>query len=1216
MIHFAKGQDRISGEIQHLTAIIRRTQDGQRVSGVVIPLIFSLKIKLFQFIQEAFEEQKQEHERRQFLSRTLSRRVAEKTAYDEQGKLPCDPDTRQDILADIMMWVNDTSDVAQRFYWLTGDPGSGKSAITASIARKCKDDGILWAQFFINRNIADTTNPALYFPSIASQIVEHSPDVALAVYNILKKQPSLMDDISEDQAGGLFVQTLESASSLHPSRPIVVVIDALDETDPTRLYFTATIFSTSLTVLPRNVKVFISSRMEDGIRKPFFNTLDMNRVKNVHLDPSDESSIRDVSVFLIRNMKMIVKQHGLDPSVWQEEERMAKLCAQASGLFIWAITAVKFLRVQVERWGSGRLKCVLDELNSKGMDDINVLYGTILQRTHEGDTHEDDTHEDDIDHWPFKMFRRTVGCIVVLQDSLCLGDIMSLLNLIDPVSKKPADMKHYVGRLRTVLVAGTNAIDCRTIPRLHKSFVEFITSERVGRRFRINVDASNRDVAIQCLSYLAGWRDQRSKNDGDQLPAALSYALQFWSSHFPQAECLDDISDEVDLNATYATILQLTYKDRTDPVIFEGFRRAFGSIIVLREPFCLSELNSLLNLRDHTPCVPIDVEHYIDELHTILVARKDMITGQTVRLPPNTFVRFITSERSESRFRVNLLTSNRDIASQCLRRLAHWSDESAIRPRQDDGCLPTTLRYAFKYWSLHLQKGGTPTGVAILGSRRVLEFLQFSHSNGLQSASISICFMLQGQRITVSADNTVTLQAVPRDKCFTNQRNDPCVGFHPQGHTEAVRSVAYSPDRKRVVSGSRNDTLRFWDAENDQSIGWPIKEHTATVNSVAYSPDGKRVVSGSWDRTVRIWDVGSGQSIGLPLGGHTEVVSSVAYSPDGKQVVSGSWDHTVRIWDVESGQSIGLSLRGHTKAVNSVAYSPDGKRVVSGSWDHTVRIWDVESGQCIGLPLKGHTGAVSSVAYSPDGKQVVSGSLDCTVRIWDVESGQSIGLTLNGHTRAVDSVAYSPDGKQIVSGSQDNTIRLWDVGCGHYIGLPLEGHSKGVTSVAYSPDGEQIVSGSWDRTVRIWEVGSGQCIGLLLKGHTGAVSSVAYSPDGKQVISGSYDKTICLRCVADNEAIQLPLSAYTVHSVASWPDGILTKPYICLQDIACDAPVKFALTDCHDAVDAVQLHWLEVDDTEFGVWAYSNGKVIRRDMGGATSIIDISEVLHKLGISV
>ncbi|KAI6021105.1 WD40-repeat-containing domain protein [Pisolithus marmoratus] len=262
-----------------------------------------------------------------------------------------------------------------------------------------------------------------------------------------------------------------------------------------------------------------------------------------------------------------------------------------------------------------------------------------------------------------------------------------------------------------------------------------------------------------------------------------------------------------------------------------------------------------------------------------------------------------------------------------------------------------------------------------------------------------------------------------------------------------------------------------------------LRQPADKILSISFSPDGRRIVSGSANRVVSQWDVHTRAQIGPPLIGHLDWVRSVAFSPSGEWVASGSYDKTICLWDVHRGVQTGLSLHGHTGRVFSVAFSPDGRGVASGSADKTICLWDVQA-QTRLRTLVGHTDKVQSVAVSRD-CMIASGSHDKTLRVWDGRTGVQVRHPFEGHTGMVWSVAFSPDGRKVVSSSQDGSLRLWDLRNSSQVNRHLEGHTDEVTSVAFSPCGTQLVSGSMDANVLLWDARNGGRVGAPLKGNAG-----------------------------------------------------------------------------------------------------------------------------------
>lgn len=122
------------------------------------------------------------------------------------------------------------------------------------------------------------------------------------------------------------------------------------------------------------------------------------------------------------------------------------------------------------------------------------------------------------------------------------------------------------------------------------------------------------------------------------------------------------------------------------------------------------------------------------------------------------------------------------------------------------------------------------------------------------------------------------------------------------GIFDSILSVAFNPVNGEIVAtGDADGRIIFWQATyGEQLFHW--KAHDNWVRTVAFSPDGKTLVSCSDDHTVKLWDVAS-QKLLITFEEHTSWVRSVVFSPDGKFVASASSDKTIRLWDLDTKNS-------------------------------------------------------------------------------------------------------------------------------------------------------------------------------------------------------------------------------------------------------------------------------------------------------------------------
>lgn len=300
----------------------------------------------------------------------------------------------------------------------------------------------------------------------------------------------------------------------------------------------------------------------------------------------------------------------------------------------------------------------------------------------------------------------------------------------------------------------------------------------------------------------------------------------------------------------------------------------------------------------------------------------------------------------------------------------------------------------------------------------------------------------------------------------------------------------------------------------DWSYVRSLKGHSDWIRSLAFSPDGQAIVSGSNDETTRLWEVKTGQLIHM-LVGHEKRVKSVGISPDNGTIVSASANSLIKLWSLHTGELQNTIKTSDNPAtvLNAIVISPKENIIASGSasTQGTVKLWDLKAGTRRHA-VAAHSSSVLALAFSPNGNVLVSGSKSSDIKAWGSggNSNKPLYEIENAHLSEILSLAITPDGQTLVSSGADRTIKLWDLATGakkqpHI----LYGHAGRVWCIAISSDGTKLASASGDYTVKIWDLRTGKVLQTLTE-HLGEVRGVAFSPDGKLIASGGDDMEIKL----------------------------------------------------------------------------------------------------------
>jgi WD40 repeat protein len=205
---------------------------------------------------------------------------------------------------------------------------------------------------------------------------------------------------------------------------------------------------------------------------------------------------------------------------------------------------------------------------------------------------------------------------------------------------------------------------------------------------------------------------------------------------------------------------------------------------------------------------------------------------------------------------------------------------------------------------------------------------------------------------------------------------------------QSVNTLTFSPDgkslfvaRTEMIADKGENYIQAFDVRTGGQIH-AFNGHKDVVTCLAAFGGGKYLLSGSKDETLKIWNAVTGECL-KTLHGHKGNIHALTVIGDGRFALSGGVDNLIRLWDLTSGTCV-RELEGHADTIHAIAVTSDGQFALSGGEEFALRLWDLRSWRVLQV-LEGHTDGVTSIAFSGDGRYAVSGSYDKTVKVWEFD---------------------------------------------------------------------------------------------------------------------------------------------------------------------------------------------------------------------------------------
>ena len=451
--------------------------------------------------------------------------------------------TRVAFLDFITNWVNNPA--SERGLVIFGQAGTGKSSIAHEVARVFDKMHRLTSSFIFLRREQSFRKAYHLFTTLARDLADRYPSFKIALGKVVRDNTTLRVG-TRDYATLFESLILEPLKDLHIVGPILVVIDALDESgDTTGRIGLHAFLADNLKRLPSNFRVVITSRPEHSIMSV------LSGAPSVRIRYMDDAELaaethKDILTFL-RGKLPLDKFGGY----------IEALAAKAEGLFQWAAVASQLILDPPERFDYSQETCIKHllkpSINRLGQDLLDELYQEVL----EGYFKDEEARD---------LFRSVVGQLIASIEPLTIRSLISLRQHASSKERSDAAVTGLLHRLGSLLCNVNSSDNGLPIIPLHTSFRDFLINRDKSGDFCVGFRDAHHQLADSCLnilldpldglkfnickletSYLANddVEDLTARIE-EHIPPALLYACRFWDGHLKHTGFKADLFGKVE----------------------------------------------------------------------------------------------------------------------------------------------------------------------------------------------------------------------------------------------------------------------------------------------------------------------------------------------------------------------------------------------------------------------------------------------------------------------------------------------------------------------------------------------------------------------------------------------------------------------------------------------------------------------------------------------